>query len=221
MGLSAPRLLHVISRDDSMTDPKNPNLSIPPWPDLQEGYLDEFGFVDPEVHKLAGMLWPSFQPRILRAINDLDSGQRLMMKAVTIVSRRRQEQPEQMTNLRGYLSVIFAHLLMAASRRQAGLDQLDDENTDLPGTTNDGSGTQIELSILADEILHRADEWTKQVYEHLVLGYTFEEVAQKFQMKANHLRAKWWKNISRLKKQIGKETKAARQKILQERNRGL
>ena len=199
-----------------MPPQKDPNLPNSTWPDIQDAYTDEFGHVDPEIYNLAGAMWPSVRTRILKAIDDLGEGQRLMIKAVTIVSRRRREQPEQMTNLPAYLSVIFGRLLLEASRKQAGLDQLDAGVAARHSATT-GLEADINRTILVQELLQRSDDWTREVYEHLILGYTFEELAPKFGLKANHLRSKWAKKITLLKKQIEKETRAAQQRILQDR----
>jgi hypothetical protein len=102
---------------------------------------------------------------------------------------------------------------LEASRKQAGLDQLD---TDIAEgyTANTGLEAEINQTILVDEILRRSDDWTREVYEDLILGYTFEELAPKFGLKANGLRSKWSKKITKLKEQIEKETRAAQQRIL-------
>ena len=193
---------------------KEPYLSTCVWPEVQDAYVDEFGTVDPEIHELAGILWPSVHTRILCAIKDLDAGQRLLMKAVAIVSRRRREQPEQMTNLSGYLYVIFSHLLTEASRKQAIHDQLDNI-PDVGFGATDGQEAEINQTILVREILSRADDWTREIYEYLILGYSFEELAPHYGMKPNRLRSKWSKSMAKIRKQIKKESRTAQQLTLQ------
>lgn len=176
-----------------MTSPRDPNRSTPLWPEIKYGYVDEFGEVDPDVYKIAGDLWPSLRPQILRTIKDLDTAQRLMMKAVAIVSRRNHEEPERLTNLRSYLLVVFSRLLKAASRKQARQEQLQNE---VQGLEIAGS-SDVEQTILVRELLERSDDWTRNVFEHLVLGYTFTEVAATLEMKPNVLRSMWSKKLSR------------------------
>lgn len=73
----------------------------------------------------------------------------------------------------------------------------------------------IARMILVNEIMQRADTWTKEIFWGLVQGYTLEELAEIRHTKANLLRSKLSKNLSRIRKQVEKETRAAEQRILQ------
>ncbi|MGI9065873.1 MAG: RNA polymerase sigma factor [Pyrinomonadaceae bacterium] len=195
-----------------MPRPKTPNLPTLIWPEIQGAYIDEFGPVDIEIYNLAGDMWPSVQSRILRTINNLQEGQRLMLKAVAIVTRRRNEQPERMTNLTAYLFVIFCRLLLEEQRRQSGHDQLDANTIEGLGNQKDSDSVDINQAILVREILDRADAWTREIYEYLILGYSYEEIAPKLGMRANRLRSIWSKKIGRLKKQIEQETRTSQRR---------
>ncbi len=195
-----------------MPRPKTPNLPTSIWPEIQGAYVDEFGPVDIEIYNLAGDMWPSVQTRIQRTINNLEEGQRLMLKAVAIVSRRSNEQPERMTNTRAYLFVTFCRLLLEEHRRQAGHDQLDANFGGSFSTPKDPDYVDIEQAILVREILERADDWTREIYEYLILGYAHEEIALKLGIKANQLRSTWSKKIARLRKQIQLETRSAQRR---------
>jgi DNA-directed RNA polymerase specialized sigma24 family protein len=200
--------------------PNNPNPQKP-WPEIQEGYEDEFGPVDPEVYKLAGTVWPLAQAHILRTINDYDTGQRLLVKAVVIVSRKCAEKPDQITNVKAYLIKTFYHLLLEELEKRSKHDQLETEVVDSIQSIATRSDADIERTILLHEIRQRADKWTREVLSDLVLGYKFEELADKYGMKANRLRSTWSKKLRRLEQQIGKETRAAQENILRSRRKGF
>ncbi|MDX6288642.1 MAG: hypothetical protein QOH42_441 [Blastocatellia bacterium] len=200
-----------------MPHTNNPKLSRIPWPEIQAGYDDEFGRVDPDVYNLAGTIWPLSQTHILRTINDYETGQRLLVKAVVLVSRKCIEQPDQMNNVRAYLFKTFYRLLLEELEKRSKHDQFDAEVIDSIQSLTSRCDEQINRTILIHEIRERADQWTRQVLDDLVLGYKFVELTDKYGMKANHLRAEWSKKISRLEEQIGKETRAAEQRILRRR----
>lgn len=203
-----------------MPDRNTPNSHRIPWPEIDGPYEDEFGPVDPDVYKLAGTIWPLAQVHILRTIHDYDSGQRLLVKAVVTVSRKCVEQPERMTNVRAYLFKTFYRLLLEELEKRGKHDPLDTKVIDsiqIIATRND---VDIDRTILLHEIRERADEWTRQVFDDRVLGYTFEELEGKYGVKANHLRAEWAKKVGRLEQAIGKETRAAEQKISRRRRTG-
>ena len=79
------------------------------------------------------------------------------------------------------------------------------------------SDEDIARTILVHEVMHRADSWTKEIFWSLVQGYTLEELAEIKQAKANVIRSRLSKSLSRIRKQIEKETRAVEQRIAQRR----
>jgi hypothetical protein len=73
------------------------------WPALGSSYLDEFGFIDQTVYDVARNVWPRAALSVARTLRDSQVGQRIMMKAAALVSRKLKEDPERITNLHGYL----------------------------------------------------------------------------------------------------------------------
>ena len=188
-----------------MPTSENSNAGLPLWPEIAEGYPDQFGPIDHEVYEIAGTLWSPVQPFIRRTINDVDAAQTLMLKAVAIASRRRIEQPDKMTNLRSYLAVIFKRLVLAELEKTARNEPIDEKKIEDAVIEAAQLQPEIERDILVREIMERADDWTKEIFEWLILGYSFEELTAKFGMKANRLRSKWSKSMSRLRKEIESE----------------
>jgi hypothetical protein len=185
-----------------------------PWPEIQQGYDDAFGPIDPEVYKAAGAIWPLAQAQIIRVLGDLDVGQQLMLKSVAIASRKFAQDPARMTSLKGYILVIFNHLLSKEVGKEAGHSRIETQLGKTASSPIDRPEDEIERVILIHELIARADEWTRKIFEELILGYTFEELAPRYYLKPNVLRARWSKKMRRLREQIRKEETEAREKIL-------
>ena len=91
------------------------NKDKPPsgvWPPLANGYLDEFGQIDPTLHEAAGRLWPTVEVHLRRARIFPEDGQTLMLKAVALVTRARSQRTDEISNIDGYLWRTFHRLLL-------------------------------------------------------------------------------------------------------------
>jgi DNA-directed RNA polymerase specialized sigma24 family protein len=180
---------------------------------LDTSYVDEFGPINREVYELAATLWPLAVSLIHRTIQDLQTGQNLMIKAVAIVSRKLAEQPEKMTSLHGYLFRTFSRLVSAEFEKETKHGRLALAQTQA-GEKAERSDSDIYNAILLQEALTRADPWTREVAELHIIGYTFEEIGKKFGMKANYVRAKWFKGVTRLTETIRREIETTEKKFL-------
>jgi hypothetical protein len=192
--------------------PHKSDPTPPPWPEIYEAYQDEFGPIDPDVYKFAAEVWPLAESPSFRNLIDTD---RLLFKAVAMVSRICVEQPGKVSNLKGYLYKTFSRLLLEQLRKQQRHEQLDSALLDHVEALTTRSDEDIARTILVHEIMNRADDWTREIFWALVQGYTLEELAEINHAKANFIRSKLSKNLSRIRKQLKKETRAAEQRILQ------
>lgn len=95
------------------------------WPPLTNGYIDEFGPIDPVLHEVAGRLWPTVEVQLRRARIDPEDGQTLMLKAVALVTRARCQRTENISNIDGYLWRTFHRLLLEELERRALHSKLD------------------------------------------------------------------------------------------------
>jgi DNA-directed RNA polymerase specialized sigma24 family protein len=170
------------------------------WPVLDEGYTDEFGVIHPEVYQAAGELWPQAQILVYSRLSDRPAGIRLMLRAAAAVSRKLQEQPDQIRDLKAYLWTTFKRLIS---------DEVENENRYQPlepeqHLTNNHHGQSEALNdqILIEEVMAQMDSWTRMVFELRVLGYQFEEIAQMLKMRPNLLRSKFRKGIQKLSRRI-------------------
>ncbi len=184
----------------------------PPCPEIHEAYEDQFGPIDPDVYKFAAEVWPLAESPSFRNLIDTEH---LLFKAVAMVSRICVEQPGKVSNLKGYLYKTFSRLLLEQLRKQQRHEQLDSAVLDRVEALTARSEDDIARIILVHEIMNRADDWTRETFWALVQGYTLEELAEIKEVKANVIRSKLSKNLSRIRKQLEKETRAAEQRILQ------
>jgi DNA-directed RNA polymerase specialized sigma24 family protein len=175
------------------------------WPSLANGYLDEFGPIDPIVHEAAGRLWPAVEVHLLRAQIVPEDGQTLMLKAVALVTRARCQRTEEISNIDGYLWRTFHRLLLEELERRALHCKLDAEFAARFALASQRSEDEITKIILMREILERADEGLRQVIELLQMGHSYEEIAMFLGGRANAIRSRVSKQLKILARQIGKE----------------
>ena len=175
------------------------------WPPLANGYIDEFGPIDPSLHQAAGRLWPTIEVQLRRARIAPEDGQRLMLKAVALVTRARAQRPEEIRNVDGYLWRTFHRLLLEELERRALHSKLDAEFVARFAPAARRSEDEIIKIILIREIMDRADEWLRQVIELLQMGHSYEEIAVFLGGRANAIRSRVSKQLKTLAKQIRKE----------------
>src|SRR5262245_13957952 len=137
----------------------SPRLS---WPSLDEGYTDEFGVIRPEVYQAAGELWPQAESLVSSRLSDRPAGMRLMLKAVAAVSRKLQEQPDQIRDLKAYLSTTFKRLVSEEAENENRYQPLEPEQH----LTNNSHGPSETLNdqILMEEVMAQMDSWTRTVF---------------------------------------------------------
>jgi DNA-directed RNA polymerase specialized sigma24 family protein len=175
------------------------------WPPVANGYLDEFGPIDPTVHEAAGRLWPTVEVHLRRVQMVPEDGQTLMSKAVALVSRARHQRTEEISNIDGYLWRTFHRLLLEELERRALHSKLDAEFVARFAPAAQRSEDEITKIILIREILEFADEWLRQVIELLQMGHSYEEIAMFLGGRANAIRSRVSKQLKILARKIGKE----------------
>jgi hypothetical protein len=172
------------------------------WPSLDEGYTDEFGVIQPEVYRAAGELWPQAESFINSRLSDCPAGLRLMIKASATVSRKVQEQPDQIRDLKAYLWTTFKRLISDEVEKENRYEPLEHEQ----GTVNGACAQSETLNnrILIEEAMAWMDAWTRTVFELRVLGYEFEEIARLLKSRPNLLRSKFHKEIKKLSRRFSR-----------------
>jgi len=183
-----------------------------PWPHLSSAYTDEFGQIEADVYRAAGELWRLAETYSIKVLQDSQAGQRLLLRAVAIVSRVYQERPDQINNLKAYLYRTFKRLVLDHLEKENGHRRLEIENLSKLVHPGDSTSADVERKILVQQIMRRMDAWMREVFELLMLGHTFEEIGPKFNQSAHLIRTKFSKELSKLTKRIQADTTAAEKK---------
>lgn len=191
------------------------------WPHLESSYIDEFGLIDRAVYEIGRSIWPAVVPYIRRTIRDLHAGQLVMMKATALVSRKVNENPQEITNVHGYLYRTFIHLLSKEVEKEGKHAELNLAILARNEASVEESDEAIYEKILIHQLLARADSQTRRIFELRMLGHTFEEIASAENMQSNHLRSEWSKEIRRLAALIELETRESERQVLQHKRRAL
>jgi hypothetical protein len=171
------------------------------WPSITDGYNDEFGWVDPDIYGTAGELWNEWGKSFaLSTIHDEMAGQRLMLKAASLVTRRRAAPDAKIENVLAYLHRTYQHLVLAELEKESGhrRSESDTFNDNLLTLTKGSVPDDLERRILIQQLMRRMDEWTRETFQLLVLGYSFEMIAQLTNKKSNVLRSKFSKQVKQL-----------------------
>ena len=185
------------------------------WPDLESSYIDEFGLIDHTVYKISRHVWPAVVPYIRRSLRDLAAGQILMMKAVALVSRKVNEDPQQITSVHGYLYRTFIHLLTSEVKKLGKHAELDLTVLLKTEAGKEVGDEAIYEKILIHQLLERADPETRLIFELRMLGHSFEEIAASRNVQSNRLRSEWSKKMRLLASLIESETRESEAQYLE------
>ncbi len=183
-------------------------LSTTTWPTLDAAYTDEGGQVDPEVYEAAGTIWQHAERFATATIRDSAAGTRLLMKAVTIVSRRRAAPDIRIDDLRSFVFQVYKNLVLAELKKQNRRREIEARWEDFVVPSR-AVADEIDRKILIEQLCNRMDQWTRDVYQWRVLGYTFENIGQFVNLGANHVRSEFSKRMARLREQLREEVRTA------------
>lgn len=175
------------------------------WPPLEDGYKEEFGWVDPEVYRAAGEVWAAAGEALAhRLLGDGPAGLPFMRKAAARVTRRTEEPNAGIDNLTGYVFRTYERLLLAEVRLRNKHRQLEQEALDTQGLSWMGGIGQedVERAILLEQLISLMDEWTREVFELRVFGHSFEFIAGLVGMRSNRVRSLFHKRMQQLMKQV-------------------
>lgn len=179
------------------------------WPPLDAVYNDEFGIVDAAIYDVAGELWPMAWRFTQAKLGDAASALQLMIKAVTIVSRRQAELQGGIENPAAFLRRTFERLVFSELQKRNRRRELEDKRQMELLPHADDTAQNLDHKILIEQLYSHMDEWMKKAFELRVLEYSFEEMEEEFGMKANLIRSKYSKELKRLRQQIEEESREA------------
>jgi hypothetical protein len=149
-----------------------------------------------------GQLWGQGESYALSTLGDASKGLRLMIKAVTTVSRIHGSADNYITNLSAYLFQTYKHLVLAELEKENGHRQRETERQTDIESLSISLAEDVDRKILVQQIVRRMDDWMREVFELLMLGHSFEEIGKLRGLNAHVLRTKFNRHLRRLTKQI-------------------
>jgi len=184
------------------------------FPTIETAYDEEFGKIDPEVYEAAKTLWLHAEHLAVKLLHDSPKGIRLMLKAVAKVSRVRENNPSVIVNLNSYLFRAYKNLVLAEleqeNNRRGKLDRWFRERE---AVFDDSEEVKINKRILINELRLKMDDWTRNVFDYLRLGYKYEDLVPQFGTAANVIQSKFSKKTAQLMREIQDEIRLTEKKI--------
>jgi DNA-directed RNA polymerase specialized sigma24 family protein len=172
----------------------------PSWESLSNTFKDSLSAVQPETYNAAGQLWSKAVAFAKAHGLDESDARAALMTTVVKVSK---VDSEQILSLPAYLFKSYKRRILETLNTLKREQSLDEINHELAADTV--AARRLEEKVLLEEIVARMDEETLIIYEHLILGYSFEEIARKQGKKANVLRSMFSKRLKRISNEIRAE----------------
>jgi len=168
-------------------------------PQLDSSFTDQFGEIDLDVYEAARSIWPIAERLAERILFDGHLGVELMFKAASKVTAS-QNAGTKIVSLKYYLLQSYKHLLLAELEKENGRKRILAERAFTGHSTPPDPEDHLHKKILINQLRLEMDDWMREIFDHLRLGYTFEELANHYGIAANVLRSKFSKKLARLKK---------------------
>jgi DNA-directed RNA polymerase specialized sigma24 family protein len=172
----------------------------PPWETLTSTFKDSFPAVEPEVYNTAGEVWQNALAFARTHGLDESDARAALMAAVVTVSK---VGTEEIKSLSAYLFTSYERRILETLKklnREASLDSIGHDVI-----VDKAAANRIEEKVLLEEIVACMDLEMLTIYEGLVLGYSFEELAVKHGKRANALRSIFSKKLRRIADELNTE----------------
>lgn len=174
------------------------------WAIGEQAFEDEFGPIERPVYEAGQQLWPRLESHARQTLGDGAAGQRLLMKACALVTRKYRENPAAIQNLPAYLHRTWQRLVLAELEKLNGhrrlAAQLVAEET--AAQTWRQTSAELDRRILLQQIIGQMDDWTRRVFEYLTLGFTYDEIAAQMGGNGHALRMRFDRQIKQLTKRL-------------------
>lgn len=169
----------------------------PHWNALTSTFRESYSLTDESVYNAAGDVWESALKFARSRDLDESEAREALLRAVASVSA---QDTNAIKALHSYLFKAYANVinrLLTQHKHYASLDSINQELSSDPD-----AAVVIEQDILLTEIVARMDDEMRKIYEGLILGYSFAELAPKLGKPANSLRSKFSKGVKRIAREI-------------------
>jgi DNA-directed RNA polymerase specialized sigma24 family protein len=171
-------------------------------PEIATAYQDEWGEVAPEVYQVVVSLREQAESYARATLGAEDAGRTLMAKAAVIVTRALEDRGEQITNLQAYLFQTYKRLVHAELEKLRARERLLAERADEVSQNGHNGSAELDQSILIEELRRRMNQRTRQVFDLLALGHTFEEIGAMMGKSGRAIRNNYYEQVARLKEEL-------------------
>lgn len=189
------------NRQRSDTNSARTGVGRADFPDLEDGYRDEHGVIDRDVYAAAQALWPYAERLAADLIYDTHLGVELMLRAAARVTSSRHSGT-QILNIKFYLLRSYKNLLLGELEKENGRHRILFERMPQGEVRPGDSEDCINRKILINELRLEMDDWMREVFDLLVIGYAFEDLVPRYGSAANVIRSKFSKKLARFSRKL-------------------
>jgi DNA-directed RNA polymerase specialized sigma24 family protein len=170
--------------------------------EVATAYMDEWGAIAPEVHRAAVALRKQAEIFALATIHNEDAGHTLLAKAAAIVTRALNDHPGTITNVPAYLFQTYKRQVLAELEKEKSRERILVEHGGETSLNGHDACAELDQQILIRELRKLMDERTREVFDLLVLGHSFEEIGSILGKSSRAVRNNYYDHLNRLKKEL-------------------
>jgi DNA-directed RNA polymerase specialized sigma24 family protein len=171
-------------------------------PEIATAYQDEWGVVAPEVHQAVVSLREQAENYARVTLGAEDDGRTLMARAASIVTRVLEDRQEQITNLPAYLFQTYKRLVQAELEKERAREKILAERAGEVSGNGRNVSDELDQYILIEQLRARMNQRTRQVFDLLALGHTFEEIGSMLGKTGRAVRNNYYEQVARLREEV-------------------
>jgi DNA-directed RNA polymerase specialized sigma24 family protein len=175
----------------------SPKRSLPPYADA---YFDVEGQIDADIYNFAGELWPQAAALARNTINDEAAGQMALARVCARITSARSSGGTQISSLKAYIFRSYKHEIVRLLKIRRLHDLLTANYYEVINESR--RDTDVDRKILIEQILARMDAPNREVFELLVLGYSFEKIAKDKGKRSNVIRSAFSKQLQKIRREL-------------------
>jgi DNA-directed RNA polymerase specialized sigma24 family protein len=136
-----------------------------------------------------------------------------MLKSASLVTRARSSERTNIQNLSSYLYRTFKRLVLEELEKENRHRRLAAEAASALSPREETGAVTLDRKILIQQLIGRMDGSTRQVFELLILGHTYDEIGLFVGKDGQAVRTKYSKQIRKLIKKIEAENLIADERL--------
>ncbi len=165
-------------------------------------YVDEWGFIAPEVHQAAMALREKAISFARSTLHNEDAGYTLLVKAAAIVTRTLNDDPGHINNIQAYLFQTYKRQVLAELEKEKSRERILAEHAGDLARDGSGDSADLDQSILIQELRKRMNHRTRLVFDLLTLGHSYEEIGLMLGKTSRAVRNNFYDQVRLLKNEL-------------------